>query len=255
MPVIDQRIGAPGHRVERRHRQARRDEAAQLGRAQIRGSGSGADRTSPSSERRGGRRVPDPPRVEQLKRGREDLGALEEEGPLLRIERLEGRQVQDHLVGLDLSEVGVDGGVERERRGQPDLEVGARCSARRKPVERRLVRREWSSRRITYGTIWTAASRSARRARRARRSTRPRRGQCAARRPTRRSPAGAAGIAAPGSRTASSAVVAERAQRDGELGRPAALVARRLAGPHAVPVAAEVGVVEAHAVEPARRRR
>ena len=75
------------------------------------------------------RRLADAPRVEELvlvlDLEAQDLAALEEEGPLLLVEGLVGGEVDDGGVGLDLAEVGVEGRVEREVRGQADLGVEA----------------------------------------------------------------------------------------------------------------------------------
>ncbi len=55
----------------------------------------------------------------------EDVGALQEEGTLLREERLEGRQVDHRGVGLDLSEVGVEREVQGEAVGEPISQIRA----------------------------------------------------------------------------------------------------------------------------------
>jgi hypothetical protein len=55
----------------------------------------------------------------------EQAPARDEERTLLGEERLEGAQVQDRGVGLHLPEVGVEGGVERQVRGDAVLEVAA----------------------------------------------------------------------------------------------------------------------------------
>src|SRR5258707_264848 len=75
-------------------------------------------------------------RVEQLQRRSEDVDALEEERPLLGKEELEGAEVEEHLIGLDLAEVGIEREVERERRRQPELEIGADVAVERGAVER-----------------------------------------------------------------------------------------------------------------------
>ena len=51
--------------------------------------------------------------------------SLDEERPLLGIERLERREIEDGGIRLDLAEVGVDGRVERDVRRQAQLQVGA----------------------------------------------------------------------------------------------------------------------------------
>src|SRR5262249_2549098 len=71
------------------------------------------------------------PRIERLRRGgltvrvqqEERVRALEKEGPLLGVEQLEGGEIEDDLVGVHLTEVGQDGRVEREPRGQGISEV------------------------------------------------------------------------------------------------------------------------------------
>ncbi len=68
----------------------------------------------------------DAPRVEEVEVGMlEEAGALHEEGPLLGIEGLEGRQVQQRRVGLHLAEVGLHGDLGRERAGEVVAQVGA----------------------------------------------------------------------------------------------------------------------------------
>src|SRR5713226_3375007 len=61
----------------------------------------------------------------------EQAPARDEERTLLGEERLEGAQVQDRGVGLHLSEVGVEGGVERKVRGDAVLHITARCQVLR----------------------------------------------------------------------------------------------------------------------------
>src|SRR5688572_2806146 len=50
--------------------------------------------------------------------------AFDEEGTLLVEERLERAQIDDGGIGFDLSEIRVDGGVERQRRSDGVLEIG-----------------------------------------------------------------------------------------------------------------------------------
>ena len=90
-------------------------------------------------------RLADAPRVEELvlalDRKGEDLAPLEEEGPLLLVERLVGGEVDDRGVGLDLAEVRVHRGVESEVRGQADLRIEAdRARAVGPPVGDRRAR-------------------------------------------------------------------------------------------------------------------
>jgi hypothetical protein len=58
-------------------------------------------------------------------RERVEPDALDEERAPLLEELLEGREVHHRRVGLDLAEVGVDGGVHREVGGEAVLEVRA----------------------------------------------------------------------------------------------------------------------------------
>ncbi len=69
----------------------------------------------------------------------EDLGVLDEERPPLLEEGLEGGQVDHRGVRLDLPEVRVDGGVEREGGAEAEPEVGAHARAGRPPVEERIL--------------------------------------------------------------------------------------------------------------------
>src|SRR5439155_3898682 len=55
----------------------------------------------------------------------EQLAALDEERPALLQLRLERREVDDRGIDLDLAEVGVEAGVERQGRGEAVFEVGA----------------------------------------------------------------------------------------------------------------------------------
>ena len=84
----------------------------------------------PGPSRRRGRRGADAARVEHLQRKRKRVDALQEKRPLLGQEGLEVGQVQDHLVGLDLGEVGVERGVQRDVVGEVPLEVQARRADR-----------------------------------------------------------------------------------------------------------------------------
>ena len=69
---------------------------------------------------------PDPPGVEHVEvRVDEELGPLDEERALLLVVGLERGEVEDRRVGLDLPEVGLEGGVEREVGRDAVLEVGA----------------------------------------------------------------------------------------------------------------------------------
>ena len=80
--------------------------------------------------RRGEGRGADAPGVEDLERKRERVDPLEEERPLLRQQRLEVGQVEDHLVRFDLGEVGVEGAVEGQVLGDVPFEVEARRASR-----------------------------------------------------------------------------------------------------------------------------
>src|SRR5258706_395835 len=80
------------------------------------GGGGGGERAPPRGGAAG---------VELLDRRGEEIDSLEEEGALLRVEDLEGGEVELHLVGFDLAEVGVEGGVEGEARGEAELEIDA----------------------------------------------------------------------------------------------------------------------------------
>ena len=53
-------------------------------------------------------------RVVEARTEREELRALDEERPLLRIQCLEDREIQDGLIDFHLAEVGIDGRIERE---------------------------------------------------------------------------------------------------------------------------------------------
>ena len=70
---------------------------------------------------------------------RQDRAALEEERALLLVEGLVRGQVHHRRVGLDLAEVGVDRGVEREVAGQAELGVEARRAGGRAAADRVLA--------------------------------------------------------------------------------------------------------------------
>ncbi len=91
------------------------------------------------------RPAPDPAAVEELvpparEAEVEHAGVLHEERTPLLEERLERRQVDDGRVRLDLAEVRVDGGVERERRTEPVAQVDADAGVRGRAVEERVAR-------------------------------------------------------------------------------------------------------------------
>src|SRR6185503_21218485 len=89
-----------------------------------------------AARRRALRRPPDAAAVEERERRdvaaeetvepaeAEGTASLDEEGPPLREEGLERRQVDDRRIHFDLAEVGVDGRVEREVGRQQVLEIG-----------------------------------------------------------------------------------------------------------------------------------
>ena len=73
----------------------------------------------------------DAPRVQHLDRRREELRSFEKELTFLRIVGLEGRQVEDLLIRLDLREVRVDRDIRGQRRREVPLEITSdRCSRR-----------------------------------------------------------------------------------------------------------------------------
>ena len=77
-------------------------------------------------------------RVDRLDRRREEVDALEEERPLLRVEEREalvGRDLRD--VGLDLREVRVHGGVDRGPGARRPLDVEPGLAVNRSALERR----------------------------------------------------------------------------------------------------------------------
>src|SRR6185369_17061509 len=86
-----------------------------------------------SYRRRDGRRA-NAARIEHLQRKRERVDAFQKERPLLGQERLDVGQVQDHLVGFYLGEVGVEGGVQRDVVGEVPLEVEARRTDQLEPA-------------------------------------------------------------------------------------------------------------------------
>jgi len=112
--------------------------AGELGRAEERG-GVGIDSTVAPRRQVAARRAADPPRVEgrlvgegdpargegEARAHAEEVDPFEEEGALLGLEELEGRQVHLRGIGLDLTEVGEDGGGQAEARPQADFQVGA----------------------------------------------------------------------------------------------------------------------------------
>src|ERR1700694_6050494 len=59
----------------------------------------------------------------------EDVESLDEERPLLRIESLELREVDDRGIDFHLSEVGIECAGERETRSHPVLEIDAAVGA------------------------------------------------------------------------------------------------------------------------------
>ncbi|MCA9764609.1 MAG: dihydrodipicolinate synthase family protein, partial [Gemmatimonadetes bacterium] len=130
-------LDAIGDRDQRADVGARRQLAGQLGGAQDpRGVGA-VDPLGLGCQRR---RRADAPAVEVAARVRaEDLGALDEERPLLGERDLEGVEVDDRRIGLDLAEVGVEGGVEGEPGPEPELEVEAGVEPRLAQVGERVA--------------------------------------------------------------------------------------------------------------------
>ena len=92
------------------------------------------------------RRTADAPGVEQVVAAvvavgveAKVAGTLDEEGAPLREERLEGRQVDDGRVGLDLTEVRVDGRRERQAGGEGVLHVEAERGVWRRRAQKRIA--------------------------------------------------------------------------------------------------------------------
>ena len=75
----------------------------------------------------------------------EEIEPLEKERPLLGEELLGGGQVQDDAIGVDLPEVGVHRGVERQRAGEGQLEID--------PEIERRVEQPWARHR-RVGELW-----------------------------------------------------------------------------------------------------
>jgi hypothetical protein len=74
----------------------------------------------------------------------EESGVLDEEGAPLGKECLERAEVDDGRIGLDLPEVGVDGGVQRESGAEPVAQIHADPTAHRRTVEEGIGRVGWS---------------------------------------------------------------------------------------------------------------
>src|SRR5207249_414623 len=70
----------------------------------------------------------------------EDLSSLDEEGPPLLELYLEGGEVDDRGIELDLPEIGVDGRVEREVRADAVLEIGTHAAEIRAPSVEGVLR-------------------------------------------------------------------------------------------------------------------
>ena len=70
----------------------------------------------------------------------EDVQPLDEEGPLLRIERLELSEIHHSRIDFNLAEVGIERAGEGEARGEGVLEIDAAVAARVLPVDDRIVR-------------------------------------------------------------------------------------------------------------------
>jgi hypothetical protein len=238
-----------GQRVERCDRRALGDQAGQLERAPDPTVGQRLGDRGVAGEGRARRRRADPPAVEQAEPGREQIGALEEERPLLRQVGLGRRQVEHDLIGLDRAEIRVDRAVEGQRRREAELEIGADVAALIAAVERILAVAEHEPARVVDQRLGEPLG------------AQP--GDTVDRAVVRDLALGGARHEGPLVDLAAAlqiapdlepervdvAVVAQRDQRDLELGRPALVVARRHRVPPAVPVGAHVGVVEPDAVE------
>src|SRR5439155_17961100 len=120
-----------GERVEHAYGPAPGRPPAQLGGAEDRGAGGhvleipvrfslgvAADTARVKVERRAAEIVDAASVAPEV----ENLGALDEERPVFLEELLEGGQVHERLVHLDLPEVGVQGGVERQARAHAVLQ-------------------------------------------------------------------------------------------------------------------------------------
>ena len=187
---------------------------------------------------------PDPAREEEvhLSRGaeREQARVLEEEGPLLRVEEAEAVEVDLLLVDLDLREVGVHRRVEGEARRDAPLEVAARGGRRVAGLpERRLL----GGLPERVGQQLEVALRRGLEAGQGARPREPEQVVLAGERRPERALVAPAHVAlqvqAP--LAAALAPVAQRGERDRELGAPAEVAAARLHDPRPVPVAVEAG--------------
>ena len=96
----------------------------------------------PTGDLGGEQGVVDGPRVDRGEEGAEQVAALLEEGPPLRIEQGQGRvDVDLGGVGLDLAEVRVDRGLDRQARRERSTRAPSDASPRIGPLSNRLPSR------------------------------------------------------------------------------------------------------------------
>ena len=125
--VFDLDVVRAGERGDEAHGGARPDGPDQLGGPVERRRLRVGDQRLARHQGRRRRLAPDAPGVHQRPHRREDVDPLQKERALLRERHLVGRQVEDHRVGLDLTEVGVD----RQVQGQLVGDVRARVETGR----------------------------------------------------------------------------------------------------------------------------